>query len=62
MAAKRLTNEEIDARLVAYNEAIEHISDYGSFETVTEREQADILAKSLCAQRDQFIKKYADRA
>ena len=62
MAAKKLTSKEIDARLVAYNEAIDHLSDFEAFETVTERQQAQILAESLCAQRDQFIKKYADRA
>lgn len=62
MAAKKLTSREIEARLVAYNEAIDHLHTRDAFETAEERQQAEILADSLASQRDQFMRKYGNRA
>lgn len=61
MGAKKLTSVEVDARLVAYNEAIDHLYTRDAFETAAERKQAEIIAASLATQRDKFIKKYSDR-
>ena len=54
-----LSREQINARLVAYDEAIEHLGDNNAFEDVTEREQAKIVAAQPTNQRDRFFKLHA---
>lgn len=61
MSRKRLSGNEVDARLNAYDEAIGHLSNPDAFDTGTEREQAKMLAKQLATQRDSFCDKYATR-
>lgn len=52
-----LSQEEVEARIVIYNELIDHL-DMSIYESEEEKRQGIILKFKLRSQRDRFIKKY----
>jgi hypothetical protein len=53
--AKRLTQEQIDARTVAWNEAVEALIAWMADQDPIQREQAEIVRKQIDAMADRWL-------
>ncbi len=53
--AKRLTQEQIDARTIAWNEAVESLIAWMADQDPIQREQAEIVRKQIDAMADKWL-------
>lgn len=58
--AKKLTQEEIDARIIAWNEACDALGAWMADQDPVQREQAEIVRKQIDAMADRWLSRVMD--